>query len=195
MLTAYSTQPRLEPNNKPIPRFATLDDLIAAMKADAKQIKKRAEIPTVKPEKNSVTNEQVAGVIEANPGATASAIANELGANVRDVHNRLKTLEKWRCVKIRMRPGVTKNVKTYHRTKRPVTQPDYSKCVSDGTKSEVLDFIKANPGCSTRDISEHVGKDRHKVSRVITKARHNGDPIRSEPRGWNLPHAHYWEGE
>lgn len=196
MITAYSTQPRIEPQQKQTPKFDTLDDLIAAMKADAEVVNRRQQNnnPHAEP-KVTLDNQEIADLIEAKPGITAQEIADYFRAKRNDVHSRLLTLERWKCVKIKMRPGITKKVKTYHRTSNPVEQPCYRHFASDGTRAQVIAFIKANPGCTTNDVADHIGKDRHKASRTITKARIQGEPIRSERTGNNKPNRHYWEGE
>lgn len=199
MITAYSVKPRISciEENKPKPQFASLDDLIAAMKADAEAVNRRQQNnnPHAEP-KVALDNQEIAELIEDRPGITAQEIADYFQAKVNDVHSRLLTLERWRCVKIKMRPGVIRKVKTYHRIPgNPVEKPCYRHFASDGARAQVIAFIKANPGCTTNDVADHIGKDRHKASGTISKARIQGEPIRSERIGGNKPSRHYWDGE
>jgi len=196
MLTAYSTQPRLEPNSKPKPQFATLDELIAAMKEDAAQIRiKTASLNMRDTTQAEVPEEAILEVIEANPGCTVKDIAQAVYRTSPNIRTRLTAMEARGQCKVQM----VKVGKTWLRTFYPVSNPPKAKngrpykSRSSPVRDKVVAFIKANPGGTSRDLAAHMGCTVKAASAHISEVRKVGK-VRTERaagRGNHIP-AKYW---
>ena len=196
MLTAYSAKPRLEPTNKPKPQFKTLDELIAAMKEDAAQIRiKTASLNMRDTTQSEVPEEAILEVIEANPGCTVKDIAQAVYRTSPNIRTRLTAMEARGQCKVQM----VKVGKTWIRTFYPVSNPPKAKngrpykSRSSPVRDKVISFIKANPGCTSRDLAAHMGCTVKAASAHISEVRKVGK-VRTERaagRGNHIP-AKYW---
>ena len=196
MLTAYGANPRLEPTNKPKPQFKTLDELIAAMKEDAAQIRiKTASLNMRDTTQSEVPEEAILEVIEANPGCTVKDIAQAVYRTSPNIRTRLTAMEARGQCKVQM----VKVGKTWIRTFYPVSNPPKAKngrpykSRSSPARDKVMAFIKANPGCTSRDLAAHMGCTVKAASAHISEVRKVGK-VRTERaagRGNHIP-AKYW---
>ncbi|MDF1853476.1 MAG: winged helix-turn-helix transcriptional regulator [Verrucomicrobiales bacterium] len=198
MITAYSANPRLSliAESKPKPQFATLDDLIAAMKADAAQIRiKTASLNMRDTTQAEVPEEAILEVIEANPGCTVKHIAHAVYRTSPNIRTRLTAMEARGQCKVQM----VKVGKTWLRTFYPVSNPPKAKngrpykSRSSPVRDKVMAFIKANPGCTSRDLAAHMGCTVKAASAHVSEVRKVGK-VRTERaagRGNHIP-AKYW---
>ena len=169
MITAYSAKLRLActETNKPKHQFASLDDLIAAMKADAKEINKRREKerPTSVHAKGRLAEHAVYDYVKDNPGVSTHEIADHFQRNTKSIASLLSRMEERNSLKSEMgtnsatkRPVrcftivPTRNVKRDHRTQ---TQ-------------HVYDFIKANPGSNKAAMAHGTGLTVKQIEGALT---------------------------
>lgn len=132
--------------------------------------------------------------VEDHPGITIAEMAQITGTTSNILNARLITLCKWGCVSFKWRPGKTKKVKTFYRVDGvPVEKPDYTKHRNTGLRAKTLAFIRANPGCTTHEIAEHLGKLPKNAATIIANARQQGAPIVSKRCGVAKPSRHWLE--
>lgn len=172
------------------PQFDNLDDAIEAMKADARDIKKRSAGPT-RQYTTGLGNEDIVDAIEARPGITSVQLGDLLNQKPGVMYSRLKTLLKWGCIRYRWQPGQTKRVKAFFRVEGvPVAQPDTRKMT--GLRAKTIAFIRDNPGCTTRDIARHFGISNGSAGKKVSDAREaTGVTIISKRTGTNTPSQHW----
>jgi predicted transcriptional regulator len=190
MLTSQTHMPPVQPAKR---IQMTEDELIAAMKADAKEIKLRHGNP-----KRSVTPElpeqAILDIIKQNPGIDILELAASLGRSHTNMRTRMSSMEARGQVKVEM----FKHPKSFRRTRRffPVPNPKITK---NGRpirpayrREEVIAFIKSNPGCTSCDIAAHMDCSTKAAAGRLSEAR-NFANIRSERQkgGAHLPAKHW----
>ena len=169
MITAYSVKPRLArtETNKSKPQFATLDELIAAMKADAKEINKRREKerPVSAHAKGRLAEHRVYDYVKDNPGVSTHEVADHFERNIKSIASLLSRMEERNSLKSEMgrNPATnrpvrcfkivpTRNVKRDHRTQTQF----------------VYDFIKANPGSNKAAMANGTGLTVKQIEGALT---------------------------
>jgi len=185
MITAYSVKPRLSriEDSKPKPQFSNLDELIAAMKADAKEISKRHErdSPPVQEARGPVAEARVFDFVRDNPGASVHEIAAHFSREPKSIATLLGRMVERNTVKALMRKNPT--------TGRPVRcftiaqEPSEKSGVRlSPVRDKLVAFIKANPGCTTANVAKHMGCSNRSAADKIAFARKTIN-IRSERTG------------
>lgn len=182
--------PSALPENEPRAITGSLDGLIAAMKDDAKQIKKR----TVQMEgrtkaQNHVPECDILDYIAKHPGCTALDVAMAFDRQPGVIRTRLGYMENRKQVAVKSKRVPRKGMVRFF---YPVKKAKHVTVVRPSpTRDKILAFIRANPGCTTIDVANHMGQKNQTTSRVITSARNIG-LIRSErPKGGNQPAMHW----
>ena len=196
MITAYSVKPRISrtAENKPKPQFANLDELIAAMKADAKEINKRhnKERPPVQEARGPVAEARIFDFVKDNPGASVHEIAAHFNREPKSIASLLSRMEERRTVKASMgkNPATGRPVRCFTIAK----QPEQSGVKKSPIRDMVEAFIRANPGCLTADLAAHMGCSNKSAADKIATAR-KALNIRSERTGRsnNAPMRHWLE--
>ncbi len=195
MLTSQTRLPM--PPAQPAKRIQmTEDELIAAMKADAAQIRiKTASLNMRDTTQAEVPEENILEVIKANPGCTVKDIARAVYRSSPNIRTRLTSMEARGQCKVQM----VKVGKTWLRTFYPVNNPPKTKngrpykSRSSPVRDKVMAFIKANPGCTSRDLAAHMGCTVKAASAHVSEVRKVGK-VRTERaagRGNHIP-AKYW---
>ena len=173
-------------------------ELIAAMKADAREIRKAnykiAERDIVQTE----TPEQVIlDFVAANPGCTASEVAAACNRNPSNMRSRLCAMETRGQVRVEffVSPHSRRRARKFY----PVANPPKAKNgrpprprSKSPQRDKLVAFIKANPGCTTQDVADHMGCSRKVAGGHISKAR-NFVKIKSVSTGGNSPAKHWVE--
>jgi predicted transcriptional regulator len=180
----YSAKPRLAHINttaKPQPVYTSLDELIAAMQKDAKEINKRREKerPTSVHAKGRLAEHAVYDYVKDNPGASVHEVADHFERNIKSIASLLSRMEERNSLKSEMgrnpetkRPVrcftivQTRNVKRDHRTQA----------------QHVYDFIKANPGSNKAAMAHGTGLTVKQIEGALTNMGRYKDrfPIRRE---------------
>ena len=195
----YNAQPRLvrldDGRAKPAPQFNNLDDLIAAMKADAKAINKRhsSERPkTSQTTRGPLAETKVLDFVRVNPGASVNDIANHFGREPRSIATLLGRI----CERGLLRA----HMQTNPDTKRPMRcfTIDHETAEKVGIKKvsvldDVIEFIRANPGCTAADLGEHMDCSRKSASEKISRARKLANIVSKRLGGNNSPMSHWVE--
>lgn len=185
MITAYSVKPRLSriAENKPKPQFASLDELIAAMKADAKEINKRhnKERPPVQEACGPVAEARVFDFVRENPGASVHEIAEHFNRKPKSIVTLLGRMVERNTVKASMRKNATtgRPVRCFTIAQEP---PEKSGVRLSPVRDKLVAFIKANPGCTTASVAKHMGCSNKSAADKIAFARKTIN-IRSERTG------------
>lgn len=190
------TKPALPPapTVKRVP--LTEAELIAAMKADAREIRKAnykiAERDIVQTE----TPEQVIlDFVAANPGCTASDVAAACNRNPLNMRSRLCAMEARGQVRVEffVHPHSRRRARKFY----PVANPPKAKNgrpprprPKSPQRDKLIAFIKANPGCTTQDVANHMACSRKVAGGHISKAR-NFVKIKSVSTGGNSPARHW----
>lgn len=185
MITAYSVKPRIAriEESKLKPQFATLDDLIAAMKADAKEISKRHERdrPPVQEARGPVAEARVFDFVRENPGASVHEIAAHFNREPKSIATLLGRMVERNTVKASMRknPTTGRPVRCFTIAQEP---PEKSGVRLSPVRDKLVAFIKANPGCTTANVAKHMGCSNKSAADKIAFARKTIN-IRSERTG------------
>ena len=192
------TKPALPPapTVKRVP--LTEAELIAAMKADAREIRKAnykiAERDIVQTE----TPEQVIlDFVAANPGCTASEVAAACNRNPSNMRSRLCAMEARGQVRVEffVSPHSHRRARKFY----PVANPPKAKngrppkAKPSPQRDKVIAFIKANPGCTTPDLAKHMNCSHKMAAAHISQAR-KVVKIKSVRKGGNGNHvpAQHW---
>lgn len=185
MLTAYSTKPRLGTDYKPKPKFDSLDDLIAAMKADAKQIKQRQKDNIERPAgKTQVPDEDILAFIKENPGCTAKQIGHAFGRNACVMRTRLGYMEDRAQVSVSYKRIGRNSTKTYRIGKNGVPHDLAPR------RRKLAQFIADNPGCTTREAADHMGLSVKTTYNAIRNLK-NFVKVETKSKGGNTPARHW----
>lgn len=184
------TKPALPPAPTVKRAPMTEGELIAAMKADARDIKKRtAQMHNRAPAQIQVPESDILAYIAKHPGCTAMDVATAFDRLPCVMRTRLSYMENRGQVAVKSKHVPRKGmVRFYYPIKKP---KPVTIARSSPVRDKVVAFIRANPGCTTIDVAKHMGQSNQNVSRVITAARNIG-LIRSErPKGGNQPAMHW----
>ena len=174
MITAYSVNPRLSrtEKNKTKPQFANLDELIAAMKADAKEINKRhnKERPPVQEARGPIAEARVFDFVKDNPGASVHEIAAHFNREPKSIASLLSRMEERKTVTVSMRKNATtgRPVRCFTIAQEP---PEKSGVRLSPVRDKLVAFIKANPGCTTASVAKHMGCSNRSAADKISFAR------------------------
>ena len=178
------------------PVYTCLDELIDAMKADAQEIKRRtASLNMRDTTQAEVPEEAILEFIEANAGCTVKDIARAVYRASSNIRTRLTSMEARGQCKVQM----VKIGRTWIRTFYPVSNPPKTKngrpykSRSSPVRDKVMVFIKANPGCTSRDLAAHMGCTVKAASAHVSEVRKVGKvkTERAAGRGNHIP-AKYW---
>lgn len=185
MITAYSTKPRRGTANKPKPKFDSLDDLIAAMNEDAKQIKKRQKDMIERPAARShVPDEEILLFIKENPGRTAKEIGHAFGRDASIMRTRLGYMENRKQVSASYKRIGRSNTKIYRIGKNGVPHDLAPR------RRKLAQFIADNPGCTTREAADHMGLSIKTTYNAIRNLR-NFVKVKTKSKGGNTPARHW----
>jgi DNA-binding MarR family transcriptional regulator len=174
MITAYSVKPRLSrtQENKPKPQFANLDELIDAMKADAKEISKRHERdrPPAQEARGVIAEARVFDFVKENPGASVHEIAAHFSREPKSIASLLSRMEGRNTVKASMRknPTTGRPVRCFAIAQEP---PEKSGVRLSPVRDKLVAFIKAHPGCTTAQVAKHMGCSNKSAADKIAFAR------------------------
>ena len=174
MITAYSVKPRIFriEENKPKPQFATLDDLIAAMKADAKEISKRhnKERPPIQEARGVIAEAKVFDFVRENLGASVHEIAAHFNREPKSIASLLSRMEERNTVKASMgqNPTTGRPVRCFTIAQEP---SEKSGVRLSPVRDKLVAFIKANPGCTTANVAKHMGCSNRSAADKISFAR------------------------
>jgi predicted transcriptional regulator len=196
MITAYSAKPRISriAESKPKPQFANLDDLIAAMKADAKEISKRHEKerpPSHQDARGPIAEYKVYDFIKANPGASVHEIADHFNRQSKSIAGLLSRMDGRHAIKATM----GKNPATGRPVRRFTVVPE--KTIDRQRKSQtekVFNQIKANPGSSKSELAEALGLSIKQIEGALTNMSRYKDrfPIRREYKSGRRSTVRVW---
>jgi transcriptional regulator with XRE-family HTH domain len=184
MITAYSVKPRISriEENKPKPQFANLDELIAAMKADAKEISKRHEKerpPSHQDARGPIAEYKVYDFIKANPGASVHEIANHFNRQTKSIASLLSRMKGRNAVKATMgkNPATGRPVRCF----KVVPEEAIARQRRSQTQI-VFNQIKASPGSSKAELAEALGLSIKQIEGALTNMGRYKDrfPIRRE---------------
>jgi hypothetical protein len=185
MITAYSAKPRISriEENKPKPQFANLDELIAAMKADAKEINKRhnKERPPIQEARGVIAEAKVFDFVRDNPGASVHEVASHFSREPKSIASLLSRMEERRTVKATMgkNPTTGRPVRCFTIAQEP---PEKSGVRLSPVRDKLVAFIKANPGCTTASVAKYMECSTKSAADKIAFARKTIN-IRSERTG------------
>ena len=191
----YNATPRLarldDGQAKPAPQFDSLDAMIEAMKADAQAIKDRHTGTDQKKRQSAdISNEEIAQMVEESPGITAAQIAQATGYAQNLIYARLTTMVRWKCVRSEMKPGITKRVSAYYRVEGVAVESP-NKRPKANLRIKVMDYLRENPGSSTREIADNFGKPSSDMASIIAGAKAEGLPIFSKVVKPGSPSVHW----
>jgi len=94
MRTAYSTQPRIPQPERELPKYASFEDALEAMKADAAETMKRVEADRTQLNKNApLADRNIHAYLEHNPGASTTDVATHFGRDVNSVSSMMSRME------------------------------------------------------------------------------------------------------
>lgn len=178
------------------PVYTDLDAMIADMMADAKAIRKRVEDANMRDTVHEqVDDGAIVQAVKASPGMTVDQIAAAICKPVKSARYRAKAL---------VRHGVLKsqNVKrgrVYAATYYPkhYVLPKSNNRRPSPVRDKVIAYIKANPGCSTYDIAEHMGCSSKAATDYVTAVRRvvKLRSERSPNEASHVPARHWVEDE
>lgn len=160
-----------EPSEPVKPQFDSLDALIKAMKADAKEIGKRhhGERPPAQEARGPVAESRVYEFVKANPGTSVHKIAEHFNREPKSIASLLSRMEERNTVIASMRKNPT--------TGRPVRcftvakEPSENGAKQSPVRDKLVAFIVANPGCTTADVAAHMGCSNKSAADKIAFAR------------------------
>jgi DNA-binding MarR family transcriptional regulator len=174
MITAYSVKPRISrtAESKPKPQFSSLDELIAAMKADAKEISKRhnKERPPVQEARGPIAEARVFDFVRENPGASVHEIAAHFNREPKSIATLLGRMVERNTVKASMRKNATTGrlVRCFTIAQEP--QEKIGVRLSP-VRDKLVAFIKANPGCTTANVAKYMECSTKSAADKIAFAR------------------------
>lgn len=194
----YNAQPLArhiaDPSEPAKPQFDSLDAMIAAMKADAAKTREILGSTDKRDVSHNPTpEEEILAIIAANPGMTGAQIAAQVGKTRSNIAARLCNME------VRGQCRAEKELIGRSWTKRfyPVANPPKAKNGRPARKSPVRDkviaFIRANPGCTTPELSEYMGVSNKMGAAHIAEARKSVKITSKRTGGNNSPMAHWVE--
>lgn len=180
MITAYSVKPRLSriAESKPAPQYASFEEAMRAMKADAEKIRQNGLKENFACEQETRTERgSVIDYIRDNPGCTANAIAKAFGVTPQNVRPKLSKLKQAGFLKVKkVRVQYKKSVAVHHHfyvTDLPdaeMPEPQKTKKPSP-QRDKVIAFIRNNPGCTAKELADHMGQSHKSASAHINRAR------------------------
>ena len=195
MITAYSAKPRISgiAKSKPKPQFANLDDLIAAMKADAKEISKRhhREQPPSQQSRGPIAEHKIYDFIAENPNCSVQDIAAHFDRQSKSISSLLSRMEGRNAIKATM----GKNPATGRPVRRFTVVPE--KTIDRQRKSQtekVFNQIKASPGSSKSELAEALGLSIKQIEGALTNMGRYKDrfPIRREYKSGKRSTVRVW---
>ena len=182
MFTAYSVKPRLagyiDTPKKPAPQYASFEEAMRAMKADAKRIQQNslkenfASQPETQTERGGLID-----YIRANPGCTANTIAKAFSVAPQGIRYKLTKLKQAGFVKVeKVRVQYEKSVAVHHHyyvSDLPALEMPAPKPAKKPSpqRDKVIAFIRNNPGCTAKELSDHMGQSHKSASAHINRAR------------------------
>ena len=192
-LNATPMATHLDAPEKPAPQFDCMDDIIAAMQADAKQVQARmlrgqmAEKPDA--DTYEITNNEIVNLVAEHPGITGNAIADHFKVGRGIIYARMKTIKRQGRVKVVWEPGQTKKIQTYYviegaeEKRREKRSP---------IRDRLIQYIRDNPGCTTTDLVRDLGHTRPAIVSSMARARKtvNIETVKAKG-GAHIP-ARYW---
>ena len=170
------------------PQFDTLDDLIAAMHADAKAIRRKSAGMGVR-EQSEINTDDILAFVEDNPGRTSDEIAKSMGRSISKMRTKLTRLQKEGRVKIGYIQTRTVRSRVFYINRQaPVPQKRKTP-----TRDKVIAFMRENPGCTCGKLAEHIGCTNRAAAAHIRRVRKilNVRTERVEGIGGHIP-ARYW---
>jgi predicted transcriptional regulator len=168
--------------------YRTAEEALAAMKADADVVKLRMCNAKMKDTtRDEVFDNMILAYVTGNPGKTAVEIAEAIHRKASNTRQRLKAMALRGAVKV----SHTSHPSTYHIGTSP--KPREKARRASLVRDKVVAFLRANPGCRTPDLAEHMGCSTKTAAAHVSEVRkvHN---IRSEraPGASNNTPARHW---
>ena len=195
MLISQTRIPHIPPA-PPTKRVAMTEaELIAAMSADALEIKRRtASMQMRDTVQDEVPEETILSFVAQNPGCTAHDIARAIGRHQTNIRSRMSSMENRGQVKVRK----IKKDSTWMRVFYPVTNPPKArngrppKPKASPQRDKVINFIRTNPGCTTPELAKHMNCSNKMASAHISEVRKviKIKSVRSG-RGNHIPAKHW----
>ena len=178
----------------PKPQFNSLDDLIAAMKADAKEISKRHEKerpPSQQDARGPIAEYKVYDFIKANPGASVHEIADHFNRQTKSIASLLSRMEGRNAVKATMgkNPATGRPVRCFN----VVPQKAIARQQRSQTQT-VFNQIKASPGSSKAELAKALNLSIKQIEGALTNMGRYKDrfPIRREYRNGKRSTVRAW---
>lgn len=182
--------PSAYPINEPNVITGTYEEIIAAMKADAEQIKKRMGHTSDKVQtETQVPENDILAYIAKHPGCTAMDVATAFDRLPVSIRTRLSHMENRGQVAVKSKRVPRKGMVRFF---YPVKDPKPVTIVRKSpVRDKVVAFIRDNPGCTTPELAAHMGCSNKIAATYTSQARRAGF-IRSErPKGGNQPSIHW----
>lgn len=164
--------------------------------ADAEQIRLRMEAARMRDTTHEqINDETIIAAVEQNPGMTANEIAALISRPAKNTRSRLKGMVRHGVLKSHVVQRGTVRTSTYY-PENAVIAPA-KKYRPAPVRDKVIAFIKANPGCSTHDIADHMGCTTKAATDYVTSVRKvtNLRSERSPNKASHIPARHWLEDE
>lgn len=175
-LSATPLARHIDTPEKPAPQYASFEDAMRAMKDDARKIQQNSLKENFAGETRTERG-SVIDYIRANPGVTANAIAKAFGVTPQNVRPKLSKLKQAGFLKVKkVRVQYKRSVAVHHHfyvTDLPdaeMPEPQKTKKPSP-QRDKVIAFIRDNPGCTAKELADHMGQSHKSASAHINRAR------------------------
>lgn len=170
MITAYSAKPlarHIDTPEQAQPVYSSLDEALAAMKADAKEINKRREKerPISVHAKGRLAEHLVYDYVKANPGVSTHEVADHFDRNMKSIASLLSRMEERHSLKSKM--GRNPETKRPVRCFTVVPTRNVKRDMRSQTQL-VYDFIKANPGSAKAAMANGTGLTIKQIEGALT---------------------------
>ena len=159
-------------------QYKTGDNLLAAMLADAKAIKARANPEKRKEPEKTVPETTILELVAAKPGITAQQIAAKIGGSANTMSVRMSALHGAGKVIAKRTTINGRRARRFYPTisKRQMLR---NKGVRIGTADDkhklLIGFITDNPGCTIDQIADYLGNSRKAAICQIGRTRAAAD--------------------
>lgn len=202
--TAYSVQPR--PSTLPERKAASFekqmasDDALKRMLADAKTIKARnyaLHVPEAPVE--AVPEAEILAFIAKHPGCNIVELAEGVGRSTQTLRSRMSSMEVRQQVRVRKykHPKSHRMMRKFYPVENPPKakngRPKGPQDRPAPVRDKAIAFIRANPGCTTPQLAEHMGRSCKKTGAILSHVRQvvNLHSERPEGIGNHVPARHW----
>jgi len=174
----------------------TEDELIAAMKADAKEIAKRhhRERPPSQQARGPIAEHKIYDFIAQNPNCSVQDIAAHFDRQSKSISSLLSRMEGRNAIKATM--GKNPSTGRPMRLFKIVPEKKIDRQRVSQTKA-VFDYIKENPGCSKAQMAAGLNLSTKQIEGALTNMSRYKDrfPIRREYENGKRSKVRVWATE